>query len=465
MDKTVHSYPLHPDCPDLRRLGPNRTEALLRAEAAAVQAEHAAERDRYLALNDVEEQQQDGRGVTRRTFVAGAAATATALATAQFVSTQASFAATRTGTLVHVFLYGGLDGLSLIAPGDDPYLKQVRPDLLIEGASKGLDRGFMMTKAFEPLVPFLGKGQLGFVPAVSDPRLSRSHFQAQDACNLGGLPSETGGRGWLDSLVDQLGAGTAFRSVGIGSTLPRSLVGTNGAISMDSVGELRLQGDQRFTDATEKAIKGLFTDINHPIGDAVIEGLGALTLAKKLAATNYKPAAGATYEGGVGNAFRELARLIKGGANVRVATVGTGGYDTHENQGPREGGQLFGRLNEVASAMAAFFTDLGDLSKDVTVLVSSEFGRRVASNKGGTDHGHGGVVTILAGQKLAGSLLGKWEPLSKDTLDSGDVAECNNMFSVYGAVAQGRFGLSPAQAAKVVYPRDPKKYVPIKIYG
>ena len=68
--------------------------------------------------------------------------------------------------------------------------------------SLALDRGFKLTSAFEPLEKYLKAGQLGFVPAVSDPRLSRSHFQAADACNLGGLPGETGGRGWLDSLVD-----------------------------------------------------------------------------------------------------------------------------------------------------------------------------------------------------------------------------------------------------------------------
>ncbi len=348
MEKTVLPFPLHPDCPDLRRLAPNRTEAVLRAEAAAVEAENAAERDRFRTLNNLEEEQQDGRGVTRRTFVAGAAATATALATSQFVTTQASFAATRTGTLIHVFLYGGLDGLSLVAPANDPVLRMARPDLLLVNDSPALDRGFMMSKAFAPLSGFLAKRQLGFVPAVSDPRLSRSHFQAQDACNLGGLPAETGGRGWLDSLVDALGAGTAFRSVGIGSTLPRSLVGTNGAISLSSVESLTLRGDQRFTAATEKAIKGLFTDINHPVEESVKDGLNALSLAKKLAAQDYQPAAGVKYEGELGRSFRELARLIKGGANVRVATIGTGGYDTHENQGPREGGQLFRRLNDGA---------------------------------------------------------------------------------------------------------------------
>ncbi|MDI5943514.1 DUF1501 domain-containing protein, partial [Micromonospora sp. DH15] len=219
------------------------------------------------------------------------------------------------------------------------------------------------------------------------------------------------GRGWLDSLVDNLGKGTAFRSVGIGSTLPRSLVGTNGALAINSVGSLRLNGDEKYRAATEKAIRGLFTGINHPVQEAVQDGLGALATAQKLAAKPYQPAEGVKYEG-VGYAFGQLAQLIKGGANVRVATVGMGGYDTHENQGTRPGGQLHRRLGELAAALAAFFTDLGDAAADVTIMVSSEFGRRVASNGGGTDHGHGGVVTVLSGRKLAGSLLGAWNGLS-----------------------------------------------------
>jgi uncharacterized protein (DUF1501 family) len=459
MEKTVYSYPLHPECPDLRRLADDPTEALLRAEADVVAAENAAEADRYRRLEELEEAQQDGRGVTRRTFVAGAAATATALATAQFVTTSASFAATKTGTLIHVFLYGGLDGLSLVAPDGDPVLSKARPDLLLGNDSLALGRGFKLTSAFAPLEKWLKAGQLGFVPAVSDPRLSRSHFQAADACNLGGLPSETGGRGWLDSLVDALGKGTAFRSVGIGSTLPRSLVGVNGALALNSVGELRLNGDDKYRAATEKAIRGLFTGINHPVEEAVIEGMGALATAQKLAAQPYRAVEGVKYEG-VGTAFQQLAQLIKGGANVRVATVGMGGYDTHENQGTQDGGNLWRRLNELATAMAAFFTDLGDRAADVTIMVSSEFGRRVASNSGGTDHGHGGVVTILSGRRLAGSLLGTWNGLT--SLDSGDVPEYNNMFNVYGSVAQGRFGLTTAEVDKV-FPRQ--KYTPMKLYA
>ncbi|WP_238451418.1 DUF1501 domain-containing protein [Micromonospora sp. 4G55] len=236
-------------------------------------------------------------------------------------------------------------------------------------------------------------------------------------------------------------------------------MGTNGALSINNVGSLRLNGDEKYRAATEKAIRGLFTGINHPVQEAVLDGMGALATAQRLAAKPYQPAAGVTYEG-VGSAFQQLAQLIKGGANVRVATVGMGGYDTHENQGTRDGGQLHRRLNELATAMAAFFTDLGDRAADVTIMVSSEFGRRVASNSGGTDHGHGGVITLLSGRKLAGSLLGTWNGLND--LDSGDVPEYNNMFNVYGSVAQGRFGLTNAEVDKI-FPRQ--KYTPMKLYA
>ena len=89
--------------------------------------------------------------------------------------------------------------------------------------------------------------------------------------------------------------------------------------------------------------------------DAVKSGLDALATAQQLAAAPLHPGCGRDVQGGVGNAFKELAHLIKGGANVRVATIGMGGYDTHENQGTDQGGYLYSRLNELARAMNAFF--------------------------------------------------------------------------------------------------------------
>ena len=442
------------------RLADNPGEALLRAEAELVDRENAELRNRFHRLNTLEEEQQDGRGVSRRRFMVGAAATMTALATVEFSYTRAAFAATEGGTLIHVFLYGGLDGLALVAPAapaDDDVLRKARPDLLLGNASIALDRNFKLSAAFTPLTDALKAGQLAFIPAVSDLRLSRSHFQAQDACNLGGLPAETGGVGFLDSLVGLLGDTNPFRSVGVGSTLPRSLVGKNAALALSSIGALNLNGDQAFKAATATATGKLFTGINHPMEESVKVGLAALAQAQKIATDGYTPAPGVTYDG-IGNSFKQLAQLIKGGANVRVATIGMGGFDTHEDEGVQEKGYLYGRLGELARGMAAFFKDLGPDAEKVTVMVSSEFGRRVAQNGGGTDHGHGGCVIVLSGKKLAGNLLGTWDGLSK--LDNGDVPEYNNLFNVFGSIAKGRFGLTDADVAKM-FPARPFKNMEI----
>jgi len=463
---------LPPDCPDLHSLADTPGDAFLRAEAHAVAQENRATRDHLLELNRIEEEQQDGRGVTRRRFVAGTAATVTALATTQFVSTRASFAATPGGTLIHVFLFGGLDGLSLLEPTGaedvavldaaraDTEANRVQTRMPGDAISLGTGTGFRMTSAFAPLQPYLASNQLAFLHGVSDPRLSRSHFQATDACNLGGLPADTGGRGFLDSLIDSLGPGTAFRAVGIGSTLPRSLVGTNGALALRTVASLNLGGEQRYRAATAEAIRGLFTGINHPLEDSVAAGLNALATAQQLAAQGYTPANGLRYTG-IGTSFEQLAALIKGGANVRVATVGMGGYDTHEGQGAGQTtGYLYRRLGDLATALRTFFDDLGDLRSDVTVMVSSEFGRRVRTTGSGTDHGHGGVVLVLSGKPLAAPILGQWGGLQQ--LAGGDVPEYNNMFDVFGSIMKGRFDLTDAEVARVFPSRQ---FTPMTVFA
>ncbi len=62
---------------------------------------------------------------------------------------------------------------------------------------------------------------------------------------------------------------------------------------------------------------------------------------------------------------------------MQVATVDVGGWDTHTD----EASDLDNNLASFAQALAAFMTDLGpDRRKRVTVVVQTEFGRRVATN-------------------------------------------------------------------------------------
>jgi uncharacterized protein (DUF1501 family) len=87
-------------------------------------------------------------------------------------------------------------------------------------------------------------------------------------------------------------------------------------------------------------------------------------------------------------------------------------------------------------------------SQAVTVIVYSEFGRRVAINgSGGTDHGTAGTV-LLAGNVRPG-LHGDPPPL--DRLADGDLATTVDFRSVYGGVLEGVLGIE----AKDVLPGAP----------
>ena len=87
--------------------------------------------------------------------------------------------------------------------------------------------------------------------------------------------------------------------------------------------------------------------------------------------------------------------------------------------------------------------DLGPTRRSrVTVVVMTEFGRRVEMNaSGGTDHGHGSVMWLLGGGLAGSDVYGKWNQLSASTLDQGNVPGLNNPFDVLGEVVQKRLGV------------------------
>ena len=96
---------------------------------------------------------------------------------------------------------------------------------------------------------------------------------------------------------------------------------------------------------------------------------------------------------------------------------------TSSNGGPNEN---FSR--ELLSALAAFYTDLdgsgsSNYTQRLTVVVMSEFGRRLRENDDrGTDHGHGSFVLVMSGNALGG-VKGTWPGLANHQLfDGADLA-------------------------------------------
>jgi uncharacterized protein (DUF1501 family) len=150
----------------------------------------------------------------------------------------------------------------------------------------------------------------------------------------------------------------------------------------------------------------------------------------------YQPAGGATYEETeIGHGLQSVARVIRMDLGIRAFAVDMGGWDTHENQPPR----LANLAGQLARAMGAFHADLHDRLDRIVLVVMSEFGRRLRSNKSnGTDHGHAGVTMVSAPGIAGGRIHGTWPGLSSDKLDNAvDLAMTTDIRSILAELMAG----------------------------
>jgi uncharacterized protein (DUF1501 family) len=432
----------------LRRMGPTPTDAAVRMEAERVTEELARDKDRWRF------------GFTRRRVLGGAGAVGVAALGTQLVTTRYSFAApaTTTRTLVAIFLRGGMDGLSVIQPINDPYLKQLRPTIGID--PKALlpgDARFGLNPALAPLQPFWKAGTMAAVHAVASPDASRSHFQAQDCYERGTATTATR-TGWLDRALTALGPGTTFRAVAEGDTTPRSMVGLEPKLVLDGIQNFALSGGDSMRDKTVAALQALYTGLDHPAASFALETLTALDSAHKIAAAGYDTKT--QYPGGgFADQLRDVARLIKANVGLRMVTIDLGGWDMHTGIGNVNGGEMKNHLTELAGALAAFATDLGPKLTDVNVATMTEFGRRASENGNqGCDHGHGGLMLLLGGGLVGGTVHGKWPGLAPAALDQGDLAGPNDYRDVLGELLVRRFN---AGDISKVFPDH--KYAPIGV--
>lgn len=391
--------------------------------------------------------EQENGGLTRRRFVAGLGALGVSVVGSQLVTTRVAYGATTSNpnTVVVMFLRGGADGLRILSPHSAAlgvnYLRTVRASL-VPGESDvvGLDGtgGWALHKAMAPLHKLLwADGQMAFVPAVSNPGLSRSHFQAMQFLEQGGSSTTTG---WLDRVLTQLGPGTTFRALAQGSAAPMSMAGAEAKLSMSSLATFDFPAWDAIRQSSMTAVASLYQGLGGPLGQDVPIALGAVSTA---ASIRSGPGVqnGATYPAGpTAAALKDLAAILRAEVGLQVATLDVSSWDTHTD----EARGLDALLDNTAAALTAFFTDLGAARRSrVTVVVVSEFGRRVAMNaSGGTDHGHGSLVWLLGGGVVGKAVHGRWTPLTKDTdLDAGDVPGLNDVFSILGEVAQKRLNL------------------------
>ena len=135
-----------------------------------------------------------------------------------------------------------------------------------------------------------------------------------------------------------------------------------------------------------------------------------------------------------------IAQTIKLDMGLRIATVDYGGWDTHAHLADT----FPFLLGELSRTLMAFWRDLGPHQQDVSVVVQSEFGRRLRSNEsGGTDHGRAGAMLVLGPQARGGRLLGNWPGLSNAALEEGaDLAVTTDYRDVLAELLVSHMGLA-----------------------
>ena len=358
-------------------------------------------------------------------------------------------------SLVVVFLRGGADGLSLVAPLGDAGYHHARPRIAVTEATAVKLDGFF---GLNPLLKDLGRayqdGALAIVHAVGSEDSTRSHFEAQDLMEHGG---EVAG-GWLGRFLryrPDLAAG-ALSAIAFGRAVPECLRGAPAATVLRSLDEFSLGPNAA---PMQRELERLYQREGGLLGAAGRDTLDAMRRIEKLRATPYVAAGGAEYaKDEFAQGLRQVARLIKARVGLEAASIDLGGWDSHLNQETIMD-PLMGRLGR---GLGAFYADMGAAMNSTTVVVMTEFGRRVGENSAfGTDHGRGSVMFVLGGGVKGGRVLGQWPTLKQEILEGpGDLPVTTNYRNVLAAIMRQH---TPTADLAKVFPEF--AVAPVELYG
>jgi uncharacterized protein (DUF1501 family) len=352
--------------------------------------------------------------------------------------------------LVQVFLRGGMDGLTTCVPYGDGELYRRRPTLAIRppggaGGAIDLDGFFGLAPAARPLLPPYRAGHLAFVHATGAPDPTRSHFDAMQLMEFGvpGIPVGSVATGWLARhLLSMSPAGSdLLRALAMDIVLPNTLAGAPATVPAPDPDRLAFPGRATTVTYRRQVLSHMYAAAPEPLRRAAGDSLDTIDLLSRVDFVGYAPAPGAAYPDTVfGQKLRSTAALIKAEVGVECVTLDLGGWDHHSQEGPLTGA-MARLLDELSRALGAFYVDMGAGIATVTLIVMSEFGRRVSENaSGGADHGHGNCMILMGGGIAGGRVLARWPGLALDQLDRGDLAITIDYRDVLAEVLTRRLG-------------------------
>ncbi|WP_229423554.1 DUF1501 domain-containing protein [Massilia frigida] len=394
-------------------------------------------------------QNKNGTNASRRAFLQRASALSVAGVAAPWAINVAAMAEASAATatdykaLVCVFLYGGNDYANTVTPYDpDSYAKyqSFRPSFahsrtalaatvlnptVVPQDSAGFAHQYALAPTLAPLVPLFNDGKLAVMLNVGNlvqpttklqfvnksvrlpPKLF-SHNDQQSVFQSSspeGATSGWGGR--IGDLFQASNTNSTFTCINVssnavflsGNTAVQYQVSTSGSVPLAG-----LKNPLFGSTTSSAALRTLMTqqrshvleDEYNRIGRRSIEANEVLTgaLSSTPAPKTAFPAAN-----NLGDQLKLVARMIAAGptlgAKRQVFFVSMGGFDTHD-------GMLTNHpalMTKLGDAMAAFYAATVELgvAEKVTTFTASDFGRTMAGNADGSDHGWGSMHFVMGG--------------------------------------------------------------------
>jgi uncharacterized protein (DUF1501 family) len=375
-----------------------------------------------------------GTGLDRRTFLlrsAGAALSVYGVSKLGVRHFEEGIAKAAAGpakpVLVSIFMEGGWDSMSVLAPIGDPQYAQLRPALALkenEGLKFTEDERLMWHPQAQGLATLHGEGKVSVFPAIGYDPPDESHFTSRHYWEVGQLNTETRS-GWLGRLLDATGeADNPLQGLSLDYSLAPALATTRvpvAAVSTPADYRLWAYGVDEPIMAPAVQAYGDLGALPAP-SPAYAQARGAsldTSIVLGQMASFVGPEGKPKYEPKVtyptGDAFPErleaLAAMLHAGLPIRCVSLnGVGGYDTHSD----EPATLKTNLGTTVESVLAFQRDLEarGLADRVLVELWSEFGRRPEENGSGTDHGAAGAAFVI-GTRAKGQMIGEFPGLAQ----------------------------------------------------
>ena len=350
---------------------------------------------------------------------------------------------------VVVQLSGGCDFMNTLVPYTNPIYYDNRTLLGIpQDQVLPLNDTLGWHPEMAPFKELYDKGMVSVVQGIGYPDSNRSHFRGMDiwhTCE----PDEVSTVGWLGRTIQELDPNgeNPLTGVSFGVGLPRAMTKAGVPVtSVSNLDEYGLMSGISAADQRDQALQ-IFKDMyGQAIGTGPVMEYLSRTGRAVLSGAEMLKVAPQKYESTVEYADSPIAKSLRDVARVHTANLGTrvfytqqGGYDTHANQLPTQPG-LF---RDLSRAVNDFFADLAehDADDNVVMLIFTEFGRRIADNGSGTDHGSGGGAYIV-GKPVACGVYSEYPSLERERWAKGEDLEHTIDFrGIYGTILEQWLGL------------------------